>query len=212
MDIQQFADNNEGKLIYIKNKFTYYIASTEQGIAKFNLLGDITELGVDHNTTFRLINPIRFEISSSDDLRISLIRTKEVYLKCGTIVIKRFLYTNKGRLRCKMMLNVNSNGELSVSLLVRPRKISLSKEACSIGVSFMLPEDFVEIINSKEQKFAVLKNSSDKYFIVNAVHNINNFVVENTEKGVKCIVYTEKVIKRKYRIASKFKIGMRKEE
>lgn len=211
MDIQTLADNHDGKLINIKRKWSYYIASPKQGIIKFNLDGEITEMGVDHNTTLRMVQPLHIELESNDSLQILKQKTKKIRLKCGSLVIYKKLKTSIGKLKCAITLDVNDDCEVVTSVIVRPCK----KYFCSdikevLTVTFKVYGDFVEHLNCKEKLFVALLNDEDDVMAINAIQNVTDIKVLSEENSLSCNITTDRIISKKNFLPAIFKFAVKR--
>lgn len=209
MEIQQLVDKNEGKLIYIKRRKLHYIASSLQGLIKFNFRGEVTELGLNHNNTVLMQSPLKFQIESCDNLVILKQTTQYIGLKNGTLVIKKSLKTNYGKLKSVIDLDVNDNGELVFGLAVNLTKQNLWRKIDDrVSICFNVIGDYVENYNDSVEQLVSLNCNDEKAMLIQGVQNVQNITILPTENGAKCVITSDKIVRKKRYLPAKFKIKM----
>ena len=211
MDINALESSSEGRLINISRKNCSFIAPTKSGIIKFNKFGNITELGLDHNTTLKIVEPISFTFVNTEEIKINSLTKGRAKLYHNSINIKYKLDTNKGRIIALVRLDANEDCEVVVTVRLTPRDDECVK-GC-IGMQFNLMSEFVELINSSKLKLAVLSNDNDDLCVINSITNVVDIIVSSKEiNGVdsnSCIVIGEEIICKEHYLPMIVKIGLK---
>ena len=212
MDINALESSSEGTLINIKKKNGGYLAPTCGGIIKFNKHGEIVELGLDHNSTLKLKDPIKFDFISSDNIEVKSVVRKRARLIQNTICMKYKISTDKGAVIAKVRLDANDDSEVIVTVRIVPDKCK--KVMGNIAMQFNIMDEYVEIINSSELKLAVLNNERDDLFLINSIDAVKSIVIKSYLDSGKernnCIVTSENIVDETYYLPMIFKLGLKK--
>lgn len=206
---------DEGKLIYIIQRFSRnsceYIASPKQGLVKFDMRAEVTELGLDHNSTIKFKTPLQFVLKGTGKLNIYEQKVKRICLENGTLVVKKCLKTNFGKLNCVQNLDVNDEGELIFTMSITPSKNSFCKSIDEgIIVSFLVENDYVESLNDKEDLVVMLDNSDENkiehFLAIAGMRNVLDISVKSTESHSECCILADKIISKKAYLPLQFKV------
>ena len=211
MDINALESSSEGRLISIKRKNCSFIAPTKSGIIKFNRSGEVTELGLDHNTTLKLNEPMAFNFMSCNDLIVTTVTRGRAILHHNSLSIKYKINTDKGRINAFVRIDANEDSEVVITVRLISRDTKFIKG--NISMTFNLMGEFVEMINSSKLKLAVLSNDNDDLCVINSITNVKEIIVDskviNGAESNTCIVTSEEVINKDYYVPMIVKIGLK---
>ena len=208
MDILKLVNKEEGNLIHFKKTAKGYLAPAYKGIVRLDNLARIKELGVDHNATLKLCNPIDIDISILDKKDIKKVK----YLPSiafGTLMRKHRFYFEKGKLDIYSRYDVNTDGELIVSIYFFPTK-EIYK--CNLLVKFSICDDFYEIINSEEYKTVAFENDNGKVLFIKGMLNIDKININNSKSQKDnyaiCEIFSEEITTERGYNPMQFKISL----
>ncbi len=212
MDIIALESSSEGKLIHIMKQKSGFIAPTRGGIIKFNKLGEIVELGLDHNTTLKLKEPIAFTFVSSDSIAVKNVIRKRAKLLQNTISMTYKIFTNKGIIISKVRLDTNDDSEVVVTASLYPKKDK--KVIGNMAMQFNIMDDYMEILNSSDLKLAVLNNEKDDLFVINSIDAVKTIEIKSYLDGDiernTCIVTSQEIIDKTYYVPMIYKLGIKR--
>jgi len=211
MDIGQYESSADGKLVCIKRIRTGYLAPTEGGIIKFNRQAEVTELGVSHNSTLRLSDPIAFTFVSTDAYQVVRVIKSRAKIIEGSLTVRYKIITDSDTMLADVRFDANENSEVVITAHVR----AMTAETITGGVAmrFNIMDDFVEVYNSTDLRLSVLEEGeTDMKLVINGISNIKSFVISSTLVGdsdePECVVTSGDIISDKFYQPMIFKFGI----